>query len=386
MKLIDVIRRELRQMFYRPEYIFGSVLMLAFSMVFYLTLMDEGLPEKLPVGVVDMDNSNISRMIRRELDAGQSVSVVAQYSNYTDARQAMQQGDIYAFLYIPEGMYGDLLSFHRPTITLYANSAYTLGGTLAYKQLMTMANLISGAVQREVLRGRGMKDEQIMPIIQPVVVDTHILGNPWVNYSVYLSTTILPGTLGLMVILLSAFSMTSEFKRKTAKRWLQVAGDNMTIAVLGKMLPYTVIFTILGWAMNIVMFKLMHFPMNGSFAFMCIGLFAYVVAMQSVAVIVVGCLPMPGLSISLCALYGTLCFTLSGFSYPYEAMLAPFKAFTWLIPLRHYYSITVDQMLMGLPIAHSVPRLVILLGAALLTLPLMKRLKKACVDPDFIGD
>lgn len=383
---IAVVRRELRQMMIRPVYIFGSVAALAFCCVFYLTLLGEGLPEKLPVGVVDMDHSSISRLIRRELDAGQTVRVVAEYADYSDAREAMQRGEIYAFIYLPSGLYEDLLSFARPTVTLYANSAYTLGGTLAFKQLMTMANLASGAVQREVMRGRGMSDVQIMPVIQPVVVDTHILGNPWVNYSVYLSTTILPGTLGLMVLLLSAFSMTHELKSHTARHWLRTSGDSVVVAVAGKMLPYTVVFTVLGLALNILLFRVLHFPMQGSLAFLCLSLTAYIIAMQAVAVLIVSLLPMPGLAISLCSLYGTLCFTLSGFSYPVEAMLPPLQSLTWLVPLRHYYMITVDQMLMGLTVSHSCFRLAILLAAVLVPMPFIPRLRKALTDPDFIGE
>lgn len=384
--MIAVAKRELWQMMSRPLYVFGSVIVMSFCCLFYLTLLDEGLPEKLPVGVVDCDHTPVSRMLRRELDAGQGVKVVAEYSDYTDARKALQRGDIYAFLYIPERFYADILSFRRPTMTLYANSAYTLGGTLAYKQLMTLANLASGAVQREVLRGRGMRDEQIMPVIQPVVVDTHILGNPWVNYSVYLSTTILPGTLGLMVLLLSAFSMTHEIKMRTSRQWMETAGGNLLTALAGKLLPYSVLFSVLGWAMNVLLFRVLHFPMPGSFWFMGVAVAAYVLAMQAVAVLIVGALPMPGLAISICSLYGTLCFTLAGFSYPVEAMLPVFRAFTWIVPLRHYYMITVDQMLMGLPVAESFVSLAILLSAMLVPLPLYGRLKRSFMNPGAVGE
>ena len=381
-----VFFRELRQMFARPGYPFVAVLGMAFCCLFFLTVMDEGLPQRLPVGIVDHDGSSIARMLKREVDAGQSVRVVAEYASYTDARQAMQRGEIYAFLVIPENFYGDLLSYKRPTLTLYANSAYTLGGTLTYRQLTTMANLVSAAVQREVLRSRGYRDDQIMALIQPIVLDTHAIGNPWVNYSVYLSSTLLPGLLGMIVLMLSAFSMTHELKMRTSPDWLQAAGGHVPTAVLGKMLPYTILFTVLGWAMNVLMYKVLHFPLAGSFLFLCLATAAYVVAMQAVAVIVVSWLPTPGLAVSLCALYSTLSLTLSGFSYPVEAMLPPFQALTWLVPLRHYYLITVDQTLLGLPVAKSCLRLAILLAAVLLPLPLSGRLKKAMSDPEFIGD
>ena len=369
-----------------PLCIFGSIGIMAFVCLFFLTMMNEGLPERLPVGVVDHDNSSISRMVKRELDAGQAIEIVSEYGSYTEARKALQRGEIYAFVEMPDGMYDDLLAYKRPTITIYANQAYTLGATLAYKQILTMANLASGAVQREVMRGRGYRDDQIMPIVQPIVIDTHILSNPWVNYSVYLSTTIIPGILGLVVIMFTAFSIIGEMKRNKARRWLATANDDINAALAGKLLPYTILFSVLGWTCNILMYKVLHFPMEGSFWFLNVAMVAYVIAVQCVAVFIVCWLPMPGLSISLCALYGTLSLTLSGFSYPYEAMLPPFKALTWLVPLRHYYTILVDQMLMGVPVTNSLFRLAVLLAAVIAVLPITHRLKNAITDPHYIGD
>lgn len=383
---LQVVKRELRQMFSRPLYIFGSFGVMAFVCIFFLTIMGEGLPERLPVGIVDHDHSSISRMIKRELGAGQAVEIYAEYASYEEARQAMQRGDIYAFMVLPSGLYQDILAFHRPTVTLYANSAYTLSGALSYKQLMTMANLASGAVQREVMRGRGYTDEQIMPLVQPVVVDTHILANPWINYSIYLSSVLLPGILGMMVLLLSAFSMLYEIKKRTSPQWLEAAGGSVVTAVFGKMLPYTVLFTVIGWAINVLLYKVMHFPMNGSFWFQCVATGAFVLAMQAVAAFVVSCVPSPKTALSLCSFYSTLTLTLAGFSYPVEAMLSPFQAFSYLIPLRYYYLITVEQMLMGLPVVKSCIWLACLMAAALVPIPFAGRLKNALQEPENVYD
>ncbi|MBR1929843.1 MAG: ABC transporter permease [Paludibacteraceae bacterium] len=377
-----VFARELREMLSRPLYVFGSVGVMLACCVFFLTLMNEGLPERLPVGIVDMDQSTISRMVRRELDAGQQVQVIKEYANYTEAREALQNAEIYAFLYLPANMYSDLLAFKRPTITLYANSAYTLGGTLAYKQLLTMANLASGAIQRQVMRGRGMKDDQIMPVIQPIVVDTHILGNPWVNYSVYLCTTLLPGTLGMMILMLTSFSLLHEFKKGTEKEWLRTGNNNIIIAAIGKLSPYWILFIIMAWAINILMFKALHFPMAGSFWYLCVAEGLYLMAMQGVSLFIVSCVPASGLGISLSGLYSTLAFTMAGFSYPVETMLSVFQALSTLFPLRHYYLITIDQMLMGLPISHSLLETAYLMCFVVVALVMSLRLKSIIVSEE----
>lgn len=384
--LIAVFRRECRQMMSRPIYIFSSFVVMAVSCVFFLTVMNEGLPERLPVGIVDHDHTSISRMVRRELDAGQMVEIVQEYADYTEARQAMQRGEIYSFIELPEGMYSDILAQKRPCITIYTNDAYLLGGMLSYRQLMTIANLSSGAMQREILRKKGMREEVFMPVIQPIVIDSHLLGNPWANYPVYLATTILPGILGLMVLVLCLYSLMREMKGGSSEALMQIAGGNVHAAIIGKMLPYTIIFVMLGWGLNVVLFKFMHFPMNGSFAFMCVAIAAYILALQAIAVFLAEIVPVPRVAICLGVLYGVLAFSLSGFTYPVEYMLPAIQAWAQCFPLRHYYMLTVDQMLMGLPWQASYLRLCILLATVLLPICFAWRLKKAYLYRNYPED
>ena len=77
--------------------------LLLFCFVFFTTLMEKGLPTNLPAGVVDLDNTATTRNIIRNLDAFQQTQIVAHYPSVTEARQAVQRGEIYSFYYIPKG-------------------------------------------------------------------------------------------------------------------------------------------------------------------------------------------------------------------------------------------------------------------------------------------
>ena len=73
--------REWRRMLRQPIYVFGMVVAPLLCCLFFTTLMSEGLPEKLPLGLVDEDNSATSRNIARNLDAFQMVNVARVYAN-----------------------------------------------------------------------------------------------------------------------------------------------------------------------------------------------------------------------------------------------------------------------------------------------------------------
>ena len=233
--------RELRLMRQRPVYLLATIGVMAFCTVFFLTFLRDGMPEDLPVGVMDMDNSSLSRNITRQIDATQ-LGRTLKFESYRSAREALQTGEINAFCVFPDGMYEDVISGRQPTVTLYVNSLYFVGGALAYKDLLTMMNMASGGVQRELLRAKGMNDDAIMGQIQPIVIDAHQIGNVTTDYGVYLTNVLLPGILEMIVILVTVFALGSELKYGTSRHMLEKAGGSMSAAMIGKLIPYTVLF------------------------------------------------------------------------------------------------------------------------------------------------
>ena len=69
--------REVKIVLHNPIYIFCMVAFPLLTMFFFTSLMDDGLPQDMPVGVVDLDNTSTSRSLIRRLDGFQSSKVVA---------------------------------------------------------------------------------------------------------------------------------------------------------------------------------------------------------------------------------------------------------------------------------------------------------------------
>lgn len=374
-----VLVRELKMMFARPLYLFASVGVMLLSTFFFLTLMKGGAAEKMPMAVVDQDQTTISRRLIHEMQATPSVDIQLITNSYPEARDAMQKGKIYGIFVIREGFYRDLVSFKRPQIDFYVTNAYTVGGNTAYKQMLTMANLVSGAFQREVLRKKGMTDDVIMHRIQPIAIEGHMVANPWGNYSIYLVSTILPGILGLVCIMLTIFAIGFELKARTSHAWLRAAGGNYTIAMIGKLIPYTLIYLILGVGCHLILYRFVGFPVYGSTWRLMFGLLLYILAMEALGITMIGLLPTLRDALSIGALYSMLGFSLSGFTYPQMAMLPPVKALSYLEPLRHYYLIYVNEALMAAPVENSIPYMLALTLFMVASLCVAPRLHRALV-------
>ena len=342
-----VVNRELRRIWLSPRYLVILTLAAVLSFVFFATLTQEGQPQKLHVGVVDLDHSYLSRRLCHELEATQGVSVAAVYDNHTEARRAMQRGEIFAFYEIPAGTYNELLQFHAPRFSLYTNQSYLLAGSLSYRQLATMGKLAAGAVQREVLRKKGYKDDAIMGLIQPVALETHPVGNTKASYCIYLMTTLIPGIIALLALLHTAYVIGRERQERTVKSWMRKAGGDALKAMWGKALPYTCYYSMLLLLANVIMYGPMEMPLEGSWLLLALHSVLLIVAGQSAAMFLMGCVPDPSVAMSLTSAYATLSFTMCGFSFPVDAMPLPMQSFSLMFPLRHYFLAMRDIAFFG---------------------------------------
>lgn len=377
-----VVRRELRIMRNRPIYLLGSVVTVAFCAIFFLTFLKQGLSHDLPIGIVDLDNSSLSRNFARQLDATQ-LGKVLKYDSFAEAREDMQSGKITAVCVIPAGMYADVQASRRPTFTYYLNGLYFVGGALSYKNILTMINLADGAVQREVLRAKGVNEDAIMGRIQPVNVDVHQIGNQYTNYGYYLTNIFLPGVLALTVVIILIYSLGAELKYGTSRHLLSTAGGSMYNALFGKLVVYTTLFSVIGLILILLMYDWMHFPINGSIWNMFLAIVLLVLASESVAIFIIGLLPIPRLALSIGALYSVLAFSMSGFTLPVETMPPYIQGLAEAFPLRHYFLFYSREVIFGTGFAGWWQEVIHLLIFLLLPSLVIYRLKGAYVRQNF---
>ena len=380
----QVARREMKILRVNRMYLICMLGFPLLALVFFTSLMDEGLPEDMPVGVVDLDNTSTSRGLIRRLDAFQSSRVVAHYPSVNEARRAIQENQIYAFLYIPKGTTDDLLSSRRPKISYYYNMASVMAGSLLMKDLKTIANLGSAAVGQATMRAKGYTQEQIMAFLQPIRVDLHQIANPWTNYNAYLSTVLVPGVMMLFMFLISAYSLGMELKFDRGKEWLANADNNIVVAILGKYLPQAMIFLVLITIYEMYIYGVMRFPHEGGFGDMFLLAVLEVFSAIGFGIFAFGLMPSLRMSMSVCSLWAVLSFSLAGSAFPVMGMDTPIQALSWLFPLRHYYMLYQITVFNGFPLVDAWFHLVALIAFTLLPWLVMNKIKNAMLTYVYI--
>ena len=378
------LRREVRRLGSRPIYMFGMIIVPVLMAVFFLSLMSQGLPERTPTAVVDLDHSSLSRSITRNLSAQQMIDVTTYCESYDEALAAVRRGEIFGFFVIPDNFEKDVLGGEKPTLEYYSNMTYFIPGTLSFKAFKTIAVATSGGVIRQTLQSAGISDERAAAVIQPVVITEFALSNPWMNYAYYLGPSFSMCTLVLMIMLVTVFSITSEIKDGTSPLWLATARGRISMAVTTKLLPHTVIWCAVGLFILWILFGYAHFPMNGSLGWLIAATFLTVVASQAFALFICSALPNPRLAFSVTALFCILSFSFTGFSFPVQSMYGYLGVFSWLAPIRYWFLIYVNEGLNGVALYYSR-----LYYAALLLFPLgpallLWNLRRMCLKPVYV--
>lgn len=376
-RLRTIAKREVFRIATQPIYLFSIIVAPIFCFVFFSTLMEKGLPTDMPAGVVDLDNTATTRNIIRNLDAFQHIRITASYASISEARRAMQKGEIYSFYYIPEGTTEKALANRQPKVSFYINYSYLIAGSLLYKDERTMSELASAAVGQATLLAKGATEAQAMAFLQPIVIETHALNNPWLNYSVYLCNTLFPGILMLLIFLTTIYTLGTELKENTAKEWMQMADNSITTALFGKFLPQTAIFFLIAVFYNVYLYGFLHYPCNsGIFPMLLAGLLL-VIASQAFGIFLFGLFENLRLALSAASLWGVISFSISGFTYPVMAMHPTLQGLSVLFPLRHYFLIYVNQALNGYPVIYAWQPIVSLLIFTLLPFCVLKKLRTA---------
>lgn len=375
MCLLNIAKREVLRIAVRPLYLFCMIIAPVFCYLFFTTLMANGLPTDMPAGVVDLDNTSTTRNIIRNLDAFQQTHIVAHYPSVMEARKAIQRGEIYSFYYIPEGTTEATLASRQPKVSFYVNYSYLIAGSLLYKDQRTISELAAGAVGRATLYAKGATEDQAMAFLQPIVIDTHALNNPWLNYSVYLCNTLFPGILMLLIFLTTIYTLGEEVKNGTGRELMHLADNSITKVLIGKLLPHTLVFFVIAVFYNVYLYGYLHYPCHsGIFPMLLAGLLL-VLSSQAFGVFLFSLFGSFRLALSAASLWGVISFSISGFTFPVMAMHPTLQALCVLFPLRHYYLLYVNFALNGYPLIYAWQAVAALLVFLLLPFLVLKKLR-----------
>jgi len=332
-------------------------------------------PRKLPVGIVDMDHTSLSRQLARMTDATSIAKIKQNYISVDEARQDIENGSIDAIIYIPDGMEKDIYHGLSSKIAVYINNANALKGSLLGSGIRKSISTLSGGIKLQTQMKNGLTSDQAISMILPVRLRCELLFNPYTSYTYYLTAALLPVFLIVFVLLNAIYVIGSELYNGTGPKWIRSGNKNFIVSVLGKLLPYTVIYFCWAIVLNYILFYWLDMPLHGNIIFIILGELFVIIGYQSLAIAIVSITSNLRLSLSLGTAYSMLAISYSGLTFPVFGMSAFSQVFSGLFPFTYWNRLLISQSLRGEP-AYNVMMplftLLIFISFGMLFIPLLK--------------
>jgi len=370
-----VLKREINRISKNWILLFLS---LGAPLIAYLTIMwmfADGVVREVPISIVDLDNTSLSRNIIRQIEATPAAKIVFSYSSLTEAKIAMEKGKIDAIVVIPETTEKMILLGRSSSIALYINNTNVVKGGVLKAGLYKTLSTISAGIKVQTNIKKGYSQKQAIARAVPLKLNTHLLFNPYTNYSYFLTLGLLPLMSIVFIFLGSIYALGQELKEGTAGDLLKTAENSVTVAITGKFFPYTILYFVNIMVMNLILFSVLGTPLRGSLFAILLSEFILVIAYQLLAVLFLNFTANMRFSLSLGSAYTMMALTFSGLTFPSMGMPLFAKIFSWIFPYTFWLKILLSQSLRDEPLIEILPQLLVLLLFILLGILSFKGMK-----------
>lgn len=341
--LLKTIVRELEIIAHRPILWIATLGVPIFTAFFVATVFGGGTMRGLPIGVIDNDFSSVSRSLIRTIDSSPTLHIVRHFTNSEEALAAMRAREIYGYVVIPQGLASDMTRGTRATIPYYYHYAFLSVGGEIESTLRTILTMASIAPITTTAQQMGIADQRITTFLEPISGDMRPIGNPTLNYHTYLSEPFFFIMFQIVILLTVVYVVGWDIDRGCGKEWLSVAGGDIFVALMGKLLPYILTFIVSGIAALYIIYGIESEVWQGTLGWLVVAMVGLVVASVSLALFIYSLFPAMGLIISVVSMVGSLGATLSGITFPIASMYSLFHGVALALPIRHFSLIVQNQ-------------------------------------------
>ncbi|MGL6489396.1 ABC transporter permease [Aeromonas hydrophila] len=322
-----------------------------------------GLARDLKIGLVDLDQSLLSRELAFSLDASAGLKVAQQFDSIDAGASALRGGDIYALIVLPSHLERDARQGTQPQVTVFNNGQFILIAKLVNSALAQVVGTLNGQVGVLSAMAGGKALPGALGQAVPIASQVTALYNINSSYAQFLLSALLPAVWQILVVLYGINALA-----RTDRLGLDWTTKGVWFGLWRTLLPHVLIGWGWGLGWSLLLFKGLGYPMQGSWLVLTAGLGLASAACVSMGAFFYGIIRDPARALSLAGAYTAPGFAFMGVTFPVSAMGDFAQFWRSLLPISHYVELQIGQTNYGQPLAAALPQF----GALLLfLLPLL---------------
>jgi ABC-2 type transport system permease protein len=337
--------------------IFGVPL---FAFVVLTSVFSHPVIRGLGVTVVDEDRSDASRALTEYVAASPSLHIVDQAGSLSTAAQDIRSGKAISTVYIPPDFEQDLKAGRRPQVVGFYNQQFLTAAGIASSGL---SDTLSAAA---AVAAPAKRAAPAPASIGALSGDTIALVNPQKNYAQFLLRALLPMIVHVVITLAAGYSVGSEFRRRDTRAWLESAGGDPVVALVGKLAPLFGIFFLIMLAAALSLEGVLQIPFKGDLLLVLFAASLLIIAHLSLGALLQLLAGDLATGLGLTGLFVSPAFGYAGVGFPIVGMNAFAQVWSSILPLRWYMAILLGQAARGLPVSDSAVPFAALAGLTVL--------------------
>jgi len=383
--VIDVTKREWERI--KSKWVLLMITFVGPLLAFLLitSIFSQNIPRNLPVAIIDNDNSKLSNLIIRYIDATPIAKTTKEFNSLYDAKNAIECGKVDAVVNIQENTQKKILKGEDVVITLYLNNSNVVKAGLLNSGIRRAIGTIAAGIKLKKQLQKGKTTREAISKIMPIKLDSVLLFNQYLSYSYFLTLGLLPIILIVFVLLGTTHAIGTELLRGTGPKWLETANQNIVFALLGKLIPYTLFYLVLAMIMNIIFIVKLGLPFKGNYVIILLSEFLLIISYQFISIFLIGLFSNLRLSLSIGSAYCMLALTYSGLTYPDFGMPSFGQAFSKIFPFTYWLKIFIGQTIKSESEAIAISSIFPIFGFILLGITFIPRLKHILLNKHHWG-
>ncbi len=351
----SMVSREWRVLF-RDPWLASLVSWIPLLLFFIIwSIFSKGIARDIPIGVVDLDNSRLSRELIRHYDASPSLEVAFNFPRIDEGAAVLRSGKIYGLVIIPDRLEKETILGRPPQVTAFVNSQFLLIGKGVNSALMQAQGTFTTKIEVAQKLATGA------PVITMALSAATPIGNQITplfnissNYAQFLVSAMLPAVWQILMVAVTVLSLAAEQRRDGFKEWL---GALPVRALLAKFFPLILLFWLHGLLFLWLMYILLGWPMHGNWTVLLFAQLVTVCASISAASLFYFVTQDAARGLSIAAAYAAPALAFMGVTFPVTDMTLPARIWRNLLPICHYIEIQIGQVNYGLPLHTALSKL-----------------------------
>ena len=329
-----------------------------FTRFFYSTVYINKVENKLPVAIVDYDNTITSQKLSSDLNVHQMIDIVQHLPSYEEAKELLERNKIQGFIVIDKGFENDLKQIKGTKIKVYLNTTRFLVSNDINKAINEVIGAKAVEYRKNYYRTQGYSYEHSKQLSEPVQLDMRPLYNTTESYGDFM----LPGLLALILhqtlLIGLAESIAKEREYNILHQLYAVSNNNTFAALIGKISFYFILFCAYATFFYIVNFNLFAINLIGSIPLLIFLTLLYLLAIIFMSVFIASFFKRKILSLQVFAFTSIPFLLISGYSYPSSAFLEPMNIIGNLLPSTPYLTAQIRLTQMGANFNEILPEII----------------------------